>query len=95
MPEQIVCSGGWQTVTPKMGEVDGIYSDLLLHDMGQSLSGAGGYNTILKLHDHDTRIPWQSLATVYQNPMKCFPGLRRLGGAPHPRGIHDSRSLSA
>jgi CxxC motif-containing protein (DUF1111 family) len=27
---------------PKLGDVDGIYSDLLLHDMGQTLSGDGG-----------------------------------------------------
>lgn len=32
---------------PTMGDVDGIYSDLLLHDMGQSLSGAGGYDTTI------------------------------------------------
>ena len=29
----------------KLGDVDGIYSDLLLHDMGQSLSGSGFYGT--------------------------------------------------
>jgi CxxC motif-containing protein (DUF1111 family) len=31
---------------PKLGDVEGIYSDLLLHDMGQSLSDAGFYGTI-------------------------------------------------
>jgi CxxC motif-containing protein (DUF1111 family) len=30
---------------PKLGEVDGIYSDLLLHDMGQLLSDSGSYST--------------------------------------------------
>jgi len=30
---------------PKFGDVEGIYSDLLLHDMGQSLSGSGFYGT--------------------------------------------------
>lgn len=29
---------------PKLGEVDGLYSDLLLHDMGQPLQGGGSYN---------------------------------------------------
>ncbi len=29
----------------KLGDVDGIYSDMLLHDMGQSLSGSGFYGT--------------------------------------------------
>jgi len=29
--------------TPKLGEVDGIYSDLLLHNMGQQLVGGGSY----------------------------------------------------
>jgi CxxC motif-containing protein (DUF1111 family) len=29
----------------KLGNVEGIYSDLLLHDMGQSLSDAGSYGT--------------------------------------------------
>ena len=32
---------------PKLGDVDGIYSDLLLHDMGSSLMGAGHYGPIL------------------------------------------------
>ncbi len=32
---------------PKLGNVNDIYSDLLLHDMGQSLSGAGGYDTAI------------------------------------------------
>jgi CxxC motif-containing protein (DUF1111 family) len=30
---------------PKLGELDGIYSDLLLHDMGQLLSDSGSYST--------------------------------------------------
>ena len=29
--------------TPTLGDVKGIYSDLLLHDMGQSLSDSGSY----------------------------------------------------
>jgi CxxC motif-containing protein (DUF1111 family) len=31
---------------PKVGDVEGIYSDLLLHDMGQSLNDAGSYGVI-------------------------------------------------
>ncbi len=34
---------------PKLGDVDGIYSDLLLHDMGQSLSGTGFYNSNVQI----------------------------------------------
>jgi mono/diheme cytochrome c family protein len=34
---------------PKLGAVEGIYSDLLLHDMGQSLSGTGFYGTNLEV----------------------------------------------
>ncbi len=30
--------------TPKLGQVDGIYSDLLLHDMGQQLGDTGQYS---------------------------------------------------
>ena len=30
---------------PKLGDVEGIYSDLLLHDMGQLLSDSGSYST--------------------------------------------------
>lgn len=30
---------------PKLGDVDGIYSDLLLHDMGQMISDSGSYRT--------------------------------------------------
>jgi CxxC motif-containing protein (DUF1111 family) len=32
---------------PKLGDVDGIYSDLLLHDMGVSLTGTGYYGPTL------------------------------------------------
>jgi len=31
---------------PKLGEVDGIYSDLLLHDMGRRLSDSGSYTVL-------------------------------------------------
>ncbi len=31
---------------PKVGSVEGLYSDLLLHDMGQPLEGGGSYNDI-------------------------------------------------
>jgi CxxC motif-containing protein (DUF1111 family) len=34
---------------PTLGDVDGLYSDLLLHDMGRSLSGAGDYHTTLEV----------------------------------------------
>ncbi len=34
---------------PTLGSVDGLYSDLLLHDMGQSLSGAGNYETTIEV----------------------------------------------
>ncbi len=30
--------------TPNLGKVEGLYSDLLLHDMGQQLEGGGSYN---------------------------------------------------
>lgn len=33
--------------TRKLGDVDGIYSDLLLHDMGPALADSGQYGTIL------------------------------------------------
>jgi CxxC motif-containing protein (DUF1111 family) len=36
---------------PKLGDVEGIYSDLLLHDMGQALSGAGFYGTSIPVTD--------------------------------------------
>lgn len=37
--------------TPKMDKVDGLYSDLLLHDMGQPLEGGGSYNDIPSIPD--------------------------------------------
>ena len=37
----------------KLGDVDGLYSDLLLHDMGQSLSGAGAYITNVEVAKTD------------------------------------------
>src|SRR5207244_11566931 len=36
---------------PKLGHVEGIYSDLLLHDMGQSLSDTGSYGTSVPVAD--------------------------------------------
>jgi CxxC motif-containing protein (DUF1111 family) len=33
--------------TPRLGEVQGIYSDLLLHDMGEELSDSGEYGQVL------------------------------------------------
>jgi len=32
--------------TPSLGSVDGLYSDLLLHRMGQELQGGGSYNDV-------------------------------------------------
>ncbi len=32
---------------PKLGPIDGIYSDLLLHDMGESLSNSASYSSVL------------------------------------------------
>jgi CxxC motif-containing protein (DUF1111 family) len=37
---------------PKLGDVDGIYSDLLLHDMGHELSDSGSY-TVLEIASKD------------------------------------------
>jgi CxxC motif-containing protein (DUF1111 family) len=34
---------------PRLGDVEGIYSDLLLHDMGQSLRDTGSYNTNIEI----------------------------------------------
>ena len=36
---------------PKLGDVEGIYSDLLLHDMGQLLSDSGFYSTNVTVPD--------------------------------------------
>ena len=39
---------------PDLGGVDGLYSDLLLHDMGDELSDAGAYGIFVSpSHDHD------------------------------------------
>lgn len=37
--------------TPNVDKVEGIYSDLLLHDMGQPLEGGGSYNDIPRTPD--------------------------------------------
>lgn len=36
---------------PKVGNVEGLYSDLLLHDMGQPLEGGGSYNDPIPIPD--------------------------------------------
>ena len=44
--QQLFSSVGCATChRPRLGDVDGIYSDLLLHDMGQLLSDSGSYST--------------------------------------------------
>ena len=39
--------------TPELGGVEGIYSDLLLHDMGQALSDSGAYGSLTPSLDTD------------------------------------------
>jgi CxxC motif-containing protein (DUF1111 family) len=41
--ELFECLGCASCHQPRLGDVNGIYSDLLLHDMGPALSGAGSY----------------------------------------------------
>lgn len=66
---------------PDLGSVRGIYSDLLLHDMGEELSGAGNYGTEDSAsHDQLKRGEWRT------PPLW---GLR--DSAPY---LHDGRALS-
>src|SRR5437764_10170859 len=50
---QLFASVGCATChRPKLGDVDGIYTDLLLHDMGHELSDSGSY-TVLEIASKD------------------------------------------
>jgi CxxC motif-containing protein (DUF1111 family) len=50
---------------PKLGDVDGIYSDLLLHDMGRDLSDSGSYTVIeAEIASNDKSNPKSSAALI-------------------------------
>ncbi|MGO9462762.1 MAG: di-heme oxidoredictase family protein [Isosphaeraceae bacterium] len=42
---------------PRLGHIDAIYSDLLMHDMGAALSGSGSYRGGSGLKSHEWRTP--------------------------------------
>jgi CxxC motif-containing protein (DUF1111 family) len=74
---------------PKLGDVDGIYSDLLLHDMGRSLSDSGSY-TVLETEVASKDKPMQPRA-ANEREWRTPPlwGLR--DSAPY---LHDGRAAT-
>ena len=80
---------------PKLGPVDGIYSDLLLHDMGDSLGNTGSYGSNLPDPDAeressaDARFPSGPDAFA-GGPPSPRPASRREWRTPPLWGIRDS-----
>jgi hypothetical protein len=78
-----------------LGDVDGIYSDLLLHDMGQSLSGAGNYHTTLeakptKDEKHPLAILGNFVISRSNEVLPRFAAGAREWRTPPLWGLHDS-----
>jgi len=72
---------------PKLGDVDGIYSDLLLHDMGHELSDSGSY-TVLEIASKDkSKQPRAANELEWRTPPLW--GLR--DSAPY---LHDGRAAT-
>jgi mono/diheme cytochrome c family protein len=80
---------------PKLGDVEGIYSDLLLHDMGQSLSGTGFYGTnldVLSGADQIEPLPASEVSSeraTKEKPSKFGAGAREWR-TPPLWGVRDS-----
>jgi len=85
--------------TPELGEVNGIYSDLLLHDMGQALSDAGAYGAGLNpLEDEEVKLPLPrlTLTDATAKPLKAAEEAKLIGATrqewrtPPLWGLRDS-----
>jgi CxxC motif-containing protein (DUF1111 family) len=85
--------------TPELGEVNGLYSDLLLHDMGPQLSDAGAYGAALNAtEDEELKQPLPALvvADLKAKPLKpadeakLIGALRQEWRTPPLWGLRDS-----
>jgi CxxC motif-containing protein (DUF1111 family) len=82
--------------TPKLGEVDGLYSDLLLHDMGDELGDSGSYNIVTPAPDEESET--DGLPPAFPSGMDAFagpwqrarPASRREWRTPPLWGVRDS-----
>ncbi len=85
---QLFASVGCATChRPKLGDVDGIYSDLLLHDMGSQMSDSGSY-TVLEIASEDkSKQPRAANEREWRTPPLW--GLR--DSAPY---LHDGRAAT-
>ncbi len=75
--------------TPSLGSVDGLYSDLLLHRMGQELQGGGSYNDIprpIKPEEPDS-----SLDSAHPGEWRTPPLWGVADSAPY---LHDGRAAT-
>ncbi len=82
---------------PKLGEVEGIFSDLLLHDLGEGLQDTGGYGTFVAPPAPGEEIPEEPLgptlvdAQQVQGPPKPPQEAGRLEWRTPPLwGVRDS-----
>jgi CxxC motif-containing protein (DUF1111 family) len=72
---------------PSLGGVDGIFSDLLLHDMGQDLGDSGSYNGN---PDDDTLNPVLASAGNQPSATQVRPATRQEWRTPPLWGFRDS-----
>jgi CxxC motif-containing protein (DUF1111 family) len=74
---------------PKLGDVDGIYSDLLLHNMGHSLSDSGSYTVLEPEPDSRDKSKQRRAANELEWRTPPLWGLR--DSAPY---LHDGRAAT-
>src|SRR5207249_4927457 len=92
--EQIGCAVCHQ---PKLGDIEGIYSDLLLHDMGEGLSDNGVYGrSMLVLAGKNTKDSIDPLPVVSTSELRQLEKKPKFGASsrewrtPPLWGVRDS-----
>jgi CxxC motif-containing protein (DUF1111 family) len=77
--------------TPSLGSVDGLYSDLLLHRMGQELQGGGSYNDVPRPIIPPTDDSDPSSAAPHPGEWRTPPLWGVADSAPY---LHDGRAAT-
>ncbi len=70
---------------PSLGEVQGVYSDLLVHDMGADLDDTGDYGAFIP--DSADEVEEPSLTTVDASPVTTEPGVNAPVGATQEASV--------
>jgi CxxC motif-containing protein (DUF1111 family) len=89
--EQVGCAA---CHAPKLGNVDGLYSDLLLHDMGDDTADGASYGTGNLFPDESPRFlqvaGFPSGLDAFKNGTELKPASRREWRTPPLWGLRDS-----